>query len=58
MNESLREAKIQHGKDLNTTKMLWWRNFAIGALISGPLFVFPLSRVLTRRLSGVPQYYV
>jgi hypothetical protein len=57
MNENLRTAKIKHGENLNKVRRVWWWNFALGALITAPLFVFPLRRMFLRNPTGVPFYF-
>jgi len=57
MNENLRTTKIKHGENLNKVARVWWWNFALGALITGPLLVFPMRRLFLRYNSGVPFYF-
>lgn len=53
-NEAQRPFKLAHAARLNDVNNRWWRNFFIGAILTGPLFVFPFARSFMRYNSGVP----
>jgi len=57
MHEHIRRVKMQNGKDLNTYRMNWLSNFAVGGLIFGVILIRPFSHFFSRLSAGVPYYY-
>ena len=57
MNEAHRIAKMNHGDRHNEIRANFWRNFALGLLITGPLLVIPYGKLFRNMRSGVPHFY-
>ncbi len=48
MNESLRKVKIDYSYTANKVRVEWWKNFCLGLIITGPVFVIPFGRYFWR----------
>ncbi|KAL4438934.1 hypothetical protein ABPG74_016654 [Tetrahymena malaccensis] len=57
MNEAHRIAKMNHGDRHNNIRAHFWSNFALGLLITGPIFIIPFGKAFRNLRSGVPYYF-
>ncbi|EGR27095.1 hypothetical protein IMG5_202120 [Ichthyophthirius multifiliis] len=58
MNEAHRTIKMEFAEKLNENRLHFWRNFFVGLLVTGPIFVIPYGLIFKRMSTGVPFYFV
>ena len=58
MNEAHRNIKMEYAEKLNKERLYFWRNFFVGLMITGPLFIVPFGLIFKRMSTGLPYFYV